>query len=151
MMRLRCNCEDFCGRPIARRAGGKTSVPALCEYGKWRITDVASNSLKHDLGRRIFTAHLLHLKSDEEQAIMESPMNKSPKTEPILAGEKATIENTQSSALSVSLFSNDGSEFEIEMMPGQIVGVSAGSADIQVVLHKGDPAGLLIIRPQSAS
>jgi hypothetical protein len=93
----------------------------------------------------------LHLKAYEEETIMESTMNMSPKTELILAGEKATIENTLSSALSVSLFGNDGSEFEIEMMPGQIVGVAAGSTDVQVVLHKGDPSGLLIIRPQSAS
>ena len=71
--------------------------------------------------------------------------------EKISAGETATIENTQSSALSISLVSDNGCNVEIELMPKQVIGFSAGSANAEVVLHHGDPAGLLIIKPELAS
>ena len=71
--------------------------------------------------------------------------------EKIPAGEKASIENTQSTGISISLISDSGCHVEIELMPGQVVGFAAGSSDAELVLHHGDPAGLLIIKPESAS
>lgn len=79
-------------------------------------------------------------------------MNMSSKNvEIIFAGERASIENTRTFGLPISLISDNGSHFEVELMPGQSVTFSAGSADAKVVLHDGDPAGLLIIKPESAS
>jgi hypothetical protein len=79
-------------------------------------------------------------------------MNKSSDIlEKIFAGEKASIENTQSIPLSISLVSDDGCQIEMELMPGQVVGFAAGSVDAKIILHHGDPAGLLVIKPESAS
>lgn len=71
--------------------------------------------------------------------------------EKIAAGEKATIENIHREVLSISLINDSGCELEIELRPGQVVGFSAGSSDAKVVLHHGDPSGLLIIKPELAS
>lgn len=71
--------------------------------------------------------------------------------EKVAAGEKASIENVQATALAISLISDSGCNFEIELMPGQVLGFEAGTSDAQVVLHHGDPAGLLIIKPELAS
>lgn len=71
--------------------------------------------------------------------------------ETIFAGEKVSIENTQSSALSISIDCKDGCQLDLDLMPGQIIGFSAGDLDAKVVLRSGDPAGLLLIRPESAS
>ena len=71
--------------------------------------------------------------------------------ETISAGETASIENTHSEKLSISLISINGCRVDIELAPGQVLGFSAGSSDAKVVLHHGDPANLLIIKPESAS
>lgn len=78
-------------------------------------------------------------------------MQSTDSVEVILAGETASIENTQSTALSISLISDNGCHMEIELRPGQVVGFSAGNANAKVILHHGDPAGLLVIKPESAS
>ena len=71
--------------------------------------------------------------------------------ETISAGETASIENTHTEKLSVSLVCINGCRVDIELAPGQVLGFSAGSSDATVVLHHGDPANLLIIKPESAS
>jgi hypothetical protein len=71
--------------------------------------------------------------------------------EKISAGEQASIENTQSASLTISVISDSGCQVEIELMPGQVLGFSAGDADAKIVLHHGDPAGLLIIKPELPS
>lgn len=78
-------------------------------------------------------------------------MEKSSETaEKIRAGDKASIENTKKKPLAISLLSDSGCEIEFELMPGQVVGFSAGTTDAQVILHQGDPAALLIIKPETA-
>lgn len=69
----------------------------------------------------------------------------------IAAGDTASIENTQSAPLSISLAGEDGSHLELDLLPGQVLGVTAGSIDLRVILHHGNPKGLLIIYPGSAS
>lgn len=71
--------------------------------------------------------------------------------ETIAAGETASIENTQSDPLSLSLLARNGSHVEFELLLGQVIGLTAGSDDIRILLHHGDPAGLLVIKPESAS
>ncbi len=71
--------------------------------------------------------------------------------ETISAGDTASIENTHSEELSISLISSNGCRVDIELSPGQVLGFSAGSSDAKVVLHHGDPSNLLIIKPESAS
>lgn len=71
--------------------------------------------------------------------------------EKIGAGETASIENTHSEELSISLICSNSCRVDIELAPGQVLGFSAGSSDAKVVLHHGDPANLLIIKPESAS
>jgi hypothetical protein len=71
--------------------------------------------------------------------------------EKISAGEQASIENTHSTALALSVISDNGCQVEIELMPGQVLGFSAGDTDAKIVLHHGDPAGLLIIKPELPS
>ena len=71
--------------------------------------------------------------------------------EKISAGEQATIENTQSASLTISVISDSGCQVELELLPGQVLAFSAGDADAKIVLHQGDPAGLLIIKPELPS
>jgi hypothetical protein len=71
--------------------------------------------------------------------------------EPILAGELASIENTLSSPLSISLVCDNGSHVDLELLPGQVLGFCAGDANAKLVLHEGDAAGLRVIKPESAS
>ena len=71
--------------------------------------------------------------------------------EAISAGETASIENTDTEKLSISLICSNDCRVGIELEPGQILAFSAGSANAKVVLHHGDPAKLLIIKPESAS
>lgn len=71
--------------------------------------------------------------------------------EKIRADEAASIENTGSEKLSISLFSGDGCRVDVELAPGQVVKFAAGSSEAEVVLHRGDPAKLLIIKPETAS
>jgi len=71
--------------------------------------------------------------------------------ETISAGDTASIENTHSAALSISIICSNDCEVDIELAPGQALGLTTGSSDAKVVLHHGDPANLLIIKPESAS
>ena len=71
--------------------------------------------------------------------------------ETISAGETASIENTHSEALSISVICRDDCRVDIELAPGQAMGLSTGNSDAKVVLHHGDPANLLIVKPESAS
>ena len=71
--------------------------------------------------------------------------------ETIGAGDTASIENTHSEALSISIICSNDCRVDIELAPGQVLGISSGSSDAKVVLHHGDPANLLIIKPESAS
>ncbi|MCG6938610.1 MAG: hypothetical protein LJE83_10650 [Gammaproteobacteria bacterium] len=71
--------------------------------------------------------------------------------ETINAGDTASIENIHSEELSISLICNDDCRVDIELAPGQVLQITAGSSDAKLVLHHGDPANLLIIKPESAS
>jgi hypothetical protein len=71
--------------------------------------------------------------------------------ETISAGETASVENVTANALSVSLQGSHGSHIELELLPGQIIGVGAGNDEIRILLHEGDPADLLVIKPENAS
>ena len=71
--------------------------------------------------------------------------------ETISAGDTASIENTHSEELSISIVCNNDCRLDIKLAAGQILGLSAGNSDAKVVLHDSDPANLLIIKPESAS
>jgi hypothetical protein len=69
--------------------------------------------------------------------------------ETILAGDTASIENTHTAALAICLTSENGCKLELELVPGQILNFAAGTANAELVLHRGDPAGLRIIKPET--
>ncbi len=71
--------------------------------------------------------------------------------ETINAGDVASIENTASDAISISLVCSNDCRVDIELAPGQVLELTAGDSDAKVILHHGDPANLLIIKPESAS
>ena len=68
-----------------------------------------------------------------------------------MAGETASIENIQASALSISLSSEDGGKVALELAPGQVLGFTAGKVNAELTLHEGDPAGLRVIKPGAPS
>lgn len=70
--------------------------------------------------------------------------------EKISAGEKASIENTKSQPLAVSLQSDSGCCVEIDLAPGQVLTFAAGEVDAKVILPQGNPSGLLIVRPSTS-
>ena len=80
-------------------------------------------------------------------------MAKTPRVteEKVMAGETATIENTHTAALSISLATEDGCKVELELAPGQVLGFTAGQTSAQLTLNGGDPAGLRVIKPENAS
>ena len=69
----------------------------------------------------------------------------------IRATETASIENTGSQKLSLSLICSNGCKMDIELFSAQVLEFTAGTSDAKIVLHHGDPADLLIIKPESAS
>lgn len=69
----------------------------------------------------------------------------------IRATETASIENTGSQNLSLGLICSNGCRVDIDLVSGQVLEFTAGSSDATIVLHHGDPANLLIIKPESAS
>lgn len=71
--------------------------------------------------------------------------------EVINAGDVASIENTASDAISISLICSNNCRVDIELAPGQVLELTAGDSEAKVILHHGDPADLLIIKPESAS
>jgi hypothetical protein len=71
--------------------------------------------------------------------------------ETIGPGEMASIENTHSEKLSISLHCGHDCRVDIELAPSQVMEFNAGDSEAKVVLHHGDPANLLIIKPESAS
>lgn len=77
--------------------------------------------------------------------------NDSDISETISAGDTASIENTHLEKLSISIICSKYCRMDIELAPGQVLGFTAGDSDAEVVLHQGDPANLLIIKPDSAS
>lgn len=103
---------------------------------------------------------LLHLRTALVMAsnLLEKDQTKTTKTrhdmthsETLFAGEKISIENTQSSALAISLECANGCQVALDLLPGQSVGFSPGDTDATLTLRDGDPAGLLVIRPETAT
>jgi hypothetical protein len=73
------------------------------------------------------------------------------KPDKVLAGETASIENVHSSALAISLNSEDGCKLTLDLAPGQVLGFTAGKTNVELTLHRGDPAGLRVIKPETAT
>lgn len=71
--------------------------------------------------------------------------------EELFAGDTVSIENTDTAPLSISLVSDNGCHVETELMPGQAMAFSTGTANAKIHLLKGNPASLLVIRPEAAS
>lgn len=71
--------------------------------------------------------------------------------EEIFSNETVSIENIDKTPLSVKLISDKGCHVEIELRPGQVMGFSTGDANAKILLLSGDPANLLVIRPEAAS
>lgn len=71
--------------------------------------------------------------------------------EEIWPGDTVSIENTQDSELSISITTADGARFNMGLGPGQVVEFAAGDSDARIMLHGGDPSGLLIVRPELPS
>lgn len=71
------------------------------------------------------------------------------KLEKIPAGEKASITNNGKKSLVISISSEGGCNLAMELLPGQTIGFEAGETSASVALHEGDPANLLIIKPET--
>lgn len=71
--------------------------------------------------------------------------------EQLFAGETVSIENTELEPLSISLASDTGCHLEFELMSGQVLSFSTGNENAKILLLHGNPAGLLVIRPEAAS
>lgn len=69
----------------------------------------------------------------------------------IHAGDTVSIENSDKSELQISLICQSGCQFDFELLPGQSMGFSAGAVGAKIVLRKGNPSGLLLIKPETAS
>ncbi len=74
-----------------------------------------------------------------------------PAHEKVMAGETASIENIHASALTISLTSEDGCKVALDLAPGQVLGFTAGTVNAELTLHNGDPAGLRVIKPGTAT
>jgi hypothetical protein len=83
--------------------------------------------------------------SEDKRFMTDNPCEEIP------AGDTVSIENSQSSGLQISVRCDSGSRFDIELSPGQILGFSAGDEGAKIFLHEGDPASLLIIKPETAA
>lgn len=71
--------------------------------------------------------------------------------ETIPANETASIENSGSAALSISLDCGNGCRVVLQLAPGQALELTTGELEASVALHDGDAKSLLIIKPETAS
>ena len=71
--------------------------------------------------------------------------------EAIAAGETASIENTHSAPMAISIVSENGCKVELELAPAQVLNFSAGDANAVLALHEGDPSRLRIIKPTNVT
>lgn len=69
----------------------------------------------------------------------------------IAPGETASVENVTNAALPLSFLAGNGSYLQFDLLPGQIIELGAGNEATRIVLREGDPSGLLVIKPESAS
>ncbi|WP_146003520.1 hypothetical protein [Kineobactrum sediminis] len=79
---------------------------------------------------------------------MTKPVNG---TEQLTPGETATIENTLSTPMRISLVSGNDCQVDIELLPGQVVRFSSGKAHAKIAVQDGDPSGLLVVKPELPS
>ncbi|MFU8815397.1 MAG: hypothetical protein ACNA7W_08620 [Pseudomonadales bacterium] len=65
-------------------------------------------------------------------------------------GDSVSVENVQDRDLSISVATADGSRMTLELAPGQVIELVAGDGGARVLLHHGDPTGLLVVKPDTA-
>lgn len=61
------------------------------------------------------------------------------------------IENTRDAELSISILAADGARLNMALAPGQVIEFSTGASDAKIILRDGDPAGLLVVKPDTPS
>jgi hypothetical protein len=69
--------------------------------------------------------------------------------EEVRPGDTVSVENVQQSALAVTVVTGDGSRLTLHLRPGQTLQLVAGEASARVLLREGDPAGLLVVKPDT--
>lgn len=72
-------------------------------------------------------------------------------TDEVRAGESASIENVHSAAISISLDGDDGLKLTFDLAPQQVLSFKAGNANVQIILHHGDPDALRVIKQETAT
>ncbi|MGQ9424428.1 hypothetical protein ACXYTJ_00590 [Gilvimarinus sp. F26214L] len=78
-------------------------------------------------------------------------MEASIRTEALHPGDTVVLENTADAALSIDLVSDDGCNVKLDLAAGQQLEFSAGGSHARVILRNGDPAALLVIKPELPS
>lgn len=71
--------------------------------------------------------------------------------EQLRPGDTVSVENSQDRPLSISIVAAEGTRLNMQLAPRQVLEFSAGKSDAQIILREGDPAGLLVVKPDTPS
>lgn len=71
--------------------------------------------------------------------------------EELRSGDTVAIENTRNSEISLSIMTGDDARLNMALAPGQVLDFTAGASDARIILREGDPAALLVVKPDTPS
>lgn len=66
-------------------------------------------------------------------------------------GDTVSIENTREGELPISITLANGARLQMGLAPGQMIEFATGDSDARIMVHEGDAADLLIVRPELPS
>lgn len=70
--------------------------------------------------------------------------------EQVEPGETMSVENVDDSELSIRIETADGTRLDLELVPGQVIELTAGDSAAQLLLMRdADPSGLLVMKPDT--
>ncbi len=71
--------------------------------------------------------------------------------EELRPGDSVVLENTRKSEISISIVTADDARLNMALAPGQVVEFTSGAQSARIILREGDPAALLVVKPDTPS
>lgn len=71
--------------------------------------------------------------------------------EELRSGDTVAIENTRNSEISISIVTGDDARVNMALAAGQVLDFTAGASSARIILREGDPAALLLVKPDTPS
>lgn len=66
-------------------------------------------------------------------------------------GDAVVLENTRKTEIAISIVTADETRLDMALVSGQVVEFTCGAQNARIILREGDPAALLIVKPDTPS